>query len=69
MAKLTAKARSKIPAGDFAGRGRSYPIENKAHAIAAERDAGFHPAEKARIDARVHAKYPHLTTHTSKNTK
>lgn len=32
MAKLTAKARSKIPSSKFAGPGRSYPIEDDTHA-------------------------------------
>ena len=32
MAKLTSKQRKALPAGDFAGPGRSYPIENKSHA-------------------------------------
>jgi hypothetical protein len=40
MARLTAKARSKIPAAQFAGPGRSFPIPDKAHAIAAERLVG-----------------------------
>lgn len=40
MAKLTAKARSKIPGREFAGPGRSFPIEDKAHAVAAERLVG-----------------------------
>lgn len=40
MAKLTAKARSKIPASKFAGPGRSFPIEDRGHAIAAERLVG-----------------------------
>ena len=63
MAKLTAKARSKIPSSQFAGPGRSFPIENKAHAVAAERLVGR--AEKAgsitlaqavKIKARARAK-------------
>lgn len=33
--KLTKKARAKIPASEFAGPGRSFPIEDKAHARAA----------------------------------
>ena len=45
MAALTAKARKKIPTKEFAGPGRSFPIENRSHAIAAERDVGR--AEKA----------------------
>jgi hypothetical protein len=40
MARLTAKARSKIPASQFAGPGRSFPIEDRAHAVAAERLVG-----------------------------
>lgn len=39
MAKLTAKTRSKIPTKQFAGPGRSFPIENKSHARAAIQDA------------------------------
>jgi hypothetical protein len=35
MAKLTAKARAKIPASKFAGPGRSYPVNDKNHARAA----------------------------------
>lgn len=35
MAKLTAKARSKIPAGKFAGPDRSFPMNDKSHARAA----------------------------------
>ncbi len=30
--KLTAKARRAIPTSEFAGPGRSYPVENKSHA-------------------------------------
>lgn len=33
--KLTASARSRIPAKDFAGPGRSFPINDKSHARAA----------------------------------
>lgn len=36
MAKLTSKTRKKIPAKSFAGPGRSYPIEDRAHAIDAK---------------------------------
>jgi hypothetical protein len=35
MAKLSAKARSKLPASKFAGPGRSFPIPDKKHAKAA----------------------------------
>jgi hypothetical protein len=36
MAKLNAAARRKLPARDFAGPGRSYPINDRGHAIAAK---------------------------------
>ena len=32
MARLTTKQRKKLPASAFAGPGRSYPVEDKAHA-------------------------------------
>lgn len=35
MARLTSKARAKIPAAKFAGPGRSFPVEDKSHARAA----------------------------------
>jgi len=55
MAKLTKAARARIPAKDFAGPGRTFPIEDRAHAKAAILDAP--PRLKARIEAAVHAKY------------
>ena len=36
MAKLTTKARKSLPSKDFAGPGRSYPVEDKAHAVDAK---------------------------------
>jgi hypothetical protein len=36
MAKLTAAARNKIPTKEFAGPGRSYPIEDRSHAANAK---------------------------------
>ncbi len=35
MAKLTTKARNALPTSAFAGPGRTYPVEDKAHAKAA----------------------------------
>ena len=40
MAKLTAAQRKKLPAKSFAGPGRSFPVEDKAHAQAALRLVG-----------------------------
>jgi hypothetical protein len=61
MAKLTAKARKAIPAGNFAGPGRSYPVEDKAHARNAlarasemEHKGKLSPAQKSKIDAKAH---------------
>lgn len=36
MAKLTSKGRKALPTKDFAGPGRSYPIEDRAHAANAK---------------------------------
>ena len=35
MAKLSKHARARLPAGDFAGPGRSFPVNDKGHARAA----------------------------------
>ena len=55
--KLTAKARSKIPSGKFAGPGRSYPVNDRAHAANAKaraseglRKGWISAEEKAHID-------------------
>jgi len=55
MAKLTTKERKALPASDFAGPNRSYPVEDKAHARAAKsRAAQFaSPALKAKVDAKA----------------
>lgn len=59
MAKLTAKARGAIPDKSFAGPDRSYPIEDASHARnALARVANKAPALKARVRAKVHARYP-----------
>ena len=58
MAKLTAKERKALPAKDFAGPNRTYPIPDKAHAAAAKsRAAQFaSPALKKRVDAAANRK-------------
>jgi hypothetical protein len=60
MAKLTSKARGKLPGKDFAGPDRSYPVENKGHAMAAKSFAGraekagrMSKGEESRIDAKA----------------
>lgn len=61
MAKLTAKARKKIPTKSFAEpKQRKYPIEDRSHAQNALARVSQHgsPAEKAKVRAAVHKKYP-----------
>jgi len=60
MAKLTAAARKKMPKKEFAGPGKSYPIENKSHAANAKARASqmeakgkLSASEKAKIDAKA----------------
>lgn len=55
MAKLTAAARKKLPKGDFAGPGKSYPVPDKKHAAVAKAYAKRYasPAERAKIDAKA----------------
>ena len=61
MAKLTAKTRNALPAKDFAGPDRSFPIEDKNHAKnALARASQFHPELKAQIRAKVHRKFPDI---------
>lgn len=60
MAKLSYEARKHLPGKDFALPGHRYPIEDKAHARNALARVSQHgtPAEKARVRAAVHSKYP-----------
>jgi hypothetical protein len=63
MAKLTTKERDKLPAREFAGPDRSYPIPDKAHARNAkarasemERKGRISKSEERRIDRKADAK-------------
>ena len=58
--RLTASDRNALPASDFALPGRRYPIENSSHGKNALARVAQHgsPAEKARVRAAVHRKYP-----------
>jgi hypothetical protein len=62
MAKLTAKARKALPAKDFAGPKRSYPIQDKAHARNALARVSQHGSstEKAKVRGAVKRKYPSI---------
>ncbi len=60
MAKLTAKARKKLPSKDFAGPDRSYPVPDKSHAANAkaratqmEEKGKLSPSAKKKIDAKA----------------
>lgn len=57
MAKLTTKARKALPASDFAGPNRSYPVNDRRHAANAKsRAAQFaSPALRKKIDAKANA--------------
>ena len=59
MAKLTAKARKALPDSDFAGPGRSFPVQDKGHVKAAlARAAEFHPDVIPKIKAKAKKKFP-----------
>jgi hypothetical protein len=64
MARLTAAKRHSIPAKDFAGSAakESYPIDTKKRARVALGLVGMHgsSALKAKVRAKVHAKYPDI---------
>lgn len=62
MARLTTKGRKALPTKAFAGPGRSYPIENRAHAANAKARASqfASPAVLAKVDAAVARKYPDM---------
>jgi hypothetical protein len=61
MAKLSAKERNALPAKDFAGPDRSFPVNDKNHARnALARASQFHPELKAKIREKVHRKFPDI---------
>ena len=60
MSKLTSKTRDKLPASEFAGPGRSYPVPDKAHAVDAKARASqavkagrLSKDQAAKIDAKA----------------
>ncbi len=56
MARLTAAQRRKLPSSSFAGPGRSFPMNDKAHAHAAVREEKFaSPTTKKKINSRARA--------------
>jgi hypothetical protein len=63
MARLTAKAREKIPQKDFAVPSKdAYPIDTRRRAATALGLVGMHgsPAEKAQVRSAVAKKYPQV---------
>lgn len=59
---LSTKARKALPSSDFALPGQRYPIEDKNHARNALSRVAQNgtPAEKAKVRAAVHRKYPDI---------
>lgn len=60
MSKLTTKARKALPAKDFAGPDRSYPVQDKSHARNAKARASqavnsgrMSKSTEAKIDAKA----------------
>lgn len=68
MAKLTSKHRSSLPASDFAGPDRSYPINDANHARnALARVSQFGTADlKAKVRAKVRKKFPQIAVEGEK---
>lgn len=63
MAKLSSKERNSLPASDFAGPGRSYPVSDKSHAANAKVRASqavaagrMSKSQEAAIDAKANKK-------------
>lgn len=69
MAPLTTAQRNALPDSTFAGPDRSYPIPDKSHAANALSRASQNasPALKAKISAKVHAKFPNMGKQKSAN--
>jgi hypothetical protein len=67
MGTLDAMHRNALPDADFAGPNRTYPIEDKAHAVDALARASTNagPELKTRIDNAVYHKYPDLKPKSS----
>ena len=61
MGKLTTRKRKALPAAEFAGPDRTYPVPDKSHARnALARVANKSPALKARVRSKVKQKYPSI---------
>lgn len=61
MAKLTTSKRNALPASDFAGPDRSFPVNDPSHARnALARASQYHPELKEQIRAKVRRKFPSI---------
>ena len=60
MAKLTTAKRNALPDSAFAGPNRTFPINDRTHAIKAEQLGRPGPELRAKIDAKVARKFPGL---------
>lgn len=68
MAKLTTRQRSNLPASDFSGPDRSYPVNDMSHARnALARVSQFGTSElKAKVRAKVRKKFPQIAVDGAK---
>lgn len=68
MSKLTTKRRNALPTSAFAGPDRSYPISDSNHARNALARASQHasPELRAKIKAKVRARYPNIAVEGEK---
>jgi hypothetical protein len=70
MAKLTSKKRNSLPKSEFAGPDRSFPIPDASHARnALARVANKPEAEKEKVRAAVHRKFPGIGEGRDKSVK
>lgn len=62
MARLTTAARNALPDSDFAGPGRTYPVEDASHARNALARGAQHagPALQSKIKGKVSRKFPKI---------
>jgi hypothetical protein len=65
MAKLTTAERNKLPASDFAGPNRTYPVEDKSHARNAKARVSEYggPKLKERVDKKADKKLGKKSEH------
>jgi len=71
MTKLTAGQRNAMPDSEFAGPGKSFPVNDKAHARLAisgatrsERAGNISPSTEASIKAKARARLPNAGSYT-----